>query len=204
MGEGFEQRQRAGELPIEVALPADADVLSGLKSGDEVVLSGPVYTARDATHVRLIAELRRKGELPYGLCGQTIFYAGPTPPAAGRPAGAVGPTTAKRMDAVTPALLDAGIVATIGKGPRSEAVRRACATHGAVYFAAVGGIAALLATHVSSSEVVAYPELGTEALVRLELDRFPVFVAIDARGDDLYLTASLEWRGAAGANGSEL
>lgn len=202
MRKGIEQEGVV--LPREVALPADLETLSHLKAGDEVVLSGPVFTARDATHVRLIDELRHGGELPYGLSGQTLFYAGPTPPAAGRPVGAVGPTTAKRMDAATPALLDAGIVAMVGKGPRSEAVRRACAKHGAVYFAAIGGIAALLATHVRSSEAIAYPELGTEALVRLELDRFPVFVAIDSQGNDMYLTAALEWRGAVGVEESEL
>lgn len=193
-----------GREAVEVTLPADRAALARLKAGDAVVLSGPVFTARDATHERLVAELRRNGSLPHGLTGQTLFYAGPTPPAAGRPAGAVGPTTAKRMDRATPALLDAGVVATIGKGPRNEAVRRACAQHGAVYFAAVGGVAALLATHVRQAEVIAYPELGTEALVRLELDRFPAFVAIDARGEDLYLTASLEWRGAAGTDEREL
>ncbi len=195
--------RRGGGAPIEVSLPVGRDALRALRAGDEVVLSGPVYTARDATHVRLLAELRVAGELPHGLAGQTLFYAGPTPPAAGRPAGAVGPTTAKRMDGATPTLLAAGIVATIGKGPRSEEVRRACAEYGAVYFAAVGGVAALLATHVRAAETVGYPELGTEALARLELDRFPAFVAIDARGDDLYLTAALEWRGAAGADESE-
>jgi tartrate/fumarate subfamily iron-sulfur-dependent hydro-lyase beta chain len=189
--------------PVEVSLPAAPAVLAGLRTGDEVLLTGPVYTARDATHARLLDELRSTGTLPYGLAGQVLFYAGPTPPAAGRPAGAVGPTTAKRMDRTTPAFLAAGIVATIGKGPRSEYVRRACAEHGAVYFAAVGGAAALLATHVREAETIAYPELGTEALVRLELDRFPVFVAIDARGEDLYLTAELEWRDAAGTEESE-
>jgi fumarate hydratase subunit beta len=182
----------------EVTLPATRETLATLRAGDEVALSGPVYTARDATHERLLNELRLTGELPYGLAGQVLFYAGPTPPAAGRPAGAVGPTTSKRMDGATPTLLKAGIVATIGKGPRSEEVRRACAENGAVYFVAVGGAAALLATHVRSAEPVAYPELGTEALLRMELDRFPVFVAIDANGENLYLTAALEWRGAIG------
>jgi fumarate hydratase subunit beta len=189
--------------PVAVSLPADPALLAGLRAGDEVLLTGPVFTARDATHERLLDELRITGALPYGLAGQVLFYAGPTPPAAGRPAGAVGPTTAKRMDRATPTLLGAGIVATIGKGPRSEAVRRACAEYGAVYFAAVGGVAALLATRVREAETIAYPELGTEALVRLELDRFPAFVAIDARGEDLYLTAELEWRGAAGTEESE-
>ncbi|MBE0416974.1 MAG: fumarate hydratase C-terminal domain-containing protein [Coriobacteriia bacterium] len=188
---------------IEVSLPATRKALAALRAGDEVVLTGPVYTARDSTHERLLTELHLSGELPHGLAGQTLFYAGPTPPAAGRPAGALGPTTSKRMDRATPALLRAGIVATIGKGPRSEEVRRACADNGAVYFAAVGGAAALLATHVTDAEMVAYPELGAEALMRLELDRFPAFVAIDACGENLYLTVALEWRGAADADGGD-
>jgi tartrate/fumarate subfamily iron-sulfur-dependent hydro-lyase beta chain len=200
MGE-MERTDSAG--PVEVSLPATREALATLSAGDAVVLTGPVYTARDATHERLLAELQRTGTLPYGLAGQTLLYAGPTPAAAGRPAGSLGPTTAKRMDAATPALLEAGIAATIGKGPRSDAVRRACAENGAVYFAAVGGAAALLATHVKAAETVAYSELGTEALARLELDRFPAFVAIDATGEDLYLTAALEWRGSADGDGGD-
>jgi tartrate/fumarate subfamily iron-sulfur-dependent hydro-lyase beta chain len=178
----------------EIALPPSREALASLEAGDEVLLTGPVFTARDATHVRLAEELRRTGRLPFELEGQVLFYAGPTPPAAGRALGSVGPTTAKRMDAWTPELLDAGIAATIGKGARAASVREACARDGAVYFAAVGGAAALLATYVASAEVVAWPELGTEALMRLELRRFPAFVAIDARGRDLYAEAPVEWR----------
>lgn len=181
--------------PSTLTLPVSRAELASLRAGDEVLLSGPVYTARDATHARLVAETdAHGGVLPYGLEGQTLFYAGPTPPAAGRPAGSVGPTTAKRMDAWSPALLSSGIVAAIGKGGRSEAVRKSFASTGSVYFAAVGGSAALLATRVSASTPVAYPELGTEALVRLELVDFPVVVAIDSRGNDLYAQAASEWR----------
>jgi tartrate/fumarate subfamily iron-sulfur-dependent hydro-lyase beta chain len=180
--------------PIEITLPVSREELASLRAGDEVLLTGPVYTARDATHERLVTALDATGVLPFGLEGQTLFYAGPTPPAAGRPSGAVGPTTASRMDSFTPRLLDAGIVATIGKGRRSTKVRDACIRHGAVYFAAVGGSAALLATRVSSAEPVAYEDLGTEALVRLMLVDFPVVVAIDAHGTDLYETAPHEWR----------
>jgi fumarate hydratase class I/fumarate hydratase subunit beta len=178
----------------DVALPASRDDLAGLRAGDEVTLSGVVYTARDATHVLIAEALERDGVLPFGLTGATLFYAGPTPPAAGRPAGAIGPTTASRMDAWTPQLLAAGIVATVGKGARSAGVVAACAATGSVYFAAVGGAAALLARHITAMETVAWPELGTEALVRVTLDRFPVFVAIDASGADLYATASAEWK----------
>lgn len=180
--------------PVCLRLPLKPDALAGLRAGDEVLLSGPVYTARDATHERIAAHLAQHGSLPFGLEGQTLFYAGPTPPAAGRPAGAVGPTTAKRMDEWTPSLMRAGIVATIGKGARAEAVRDACVENRGVYFAAVGGAAALLATHVESAEPIAYEDLGTEALVRMELHDFPVFVAIDVTGADLYAAAPARWR----------
>jgi fumarate hydratase subunit beta len=178
----------------ELTLPATRTELAGLHAGDQVALSGVAYTARDATHVRLVEALERDGELPFGLAGATLFYAGPTPPAAGRPAGAIGPTTAKRMDAWTPRLLRAGITSTIGKGARSSDVVAACVETGSVYFAAVGGAAALLARHVTAMEPVAWPELGTEALVRVILDRLPVFVAIDAAGADLYADAPKAWR----------
>lgn len=180
--------------PIRIDLPVTRETLSELRVGDEVRLFGPVYTARDATHAHLMAALGVDGTLPFGLAGQTLFYAGPTPPAAGRPAGAVGPTTAKRMDAATPSLLHAGIVATIGKGSRSDDVRRACEKTRSVYFAAVGGAAALLATFVTSATTIAWPELGTEALVRMELQGLPAFVAIDTLGHDLYASAPDEWR----------
>lgn len=183
---------------IRLELPLDRDAVSELRAGDAVVLSGPVFTARDATHERLLEELRRDGVLPYGLSGHTLFYAGPTPPKADRPAGAIGPTTAKRMDFATPELLRAGIVATIGKGERSQEVVDACRETGAVYFAAVGGAAALLATYVTDAKPVAYEDLGTEALVRLTLREFPAFVAIDRCGGDLYASAPASWRGTAG------
>jgi fumarate hydratase class I/fumarate hydratase subunit beta len=187
--------------PIRIDLPAPRERFSSLTVGDEVRLFGPVYTARDATHERLLEGLDREGHLPYELEGQVLFYAGPTPPAAGRPVGSVGPTTAKRMDAVTPRLLDAGVVATIGKGSRSPSIRDACVKNGAVYLAAVGGAAALLASHVVGREPVAYDDLGTEALVRLELDGFPAFVAIDADGRDLYEEAPGQWRAETGRPG---
>jgi len=177
-----------------VELPVDRGLLDELRVGEPVTLSGPVFTARDATHELLLRDLDAGGHLPFGLEGQTLFYAGPTPAAAGRVLGAVGPTTASRMDFATPRLLEAGIVATIGKGRRSEAVREACVRTGSVYFGAVGGIAALLATHVVRAEPVGYAELGTEALVRLELRDFPAFVAIDTRGGDLYTGAPSAWR----------
>ena len=180
--------------PIRIELPVSRETLALLAAGDEVHLSGPVYTARDAGHELLLEKLAETGELPYALAGQTLFYAGPTPAVEDYPAGSVGPTTAMRMDAATPTLLRAGIVAVIGKGSRSDEVRAAFVETRSVYFAAVGGAAALLGAHVVAAEPVAWPELGTEALVRLTLSDFPAFVAIDATGADLYAIAPAEWR----------
>lgn len=178
--------------PVRITVPGDAGRLRGLPAGTAVLLSGPVYTARDATHVRLLDDLEA-GTLPLDLHDQVLFYAGPTPAAAGRPVGSVGPTTASRMDAWTPRLLEAGVAATIGKGERSRPVHQACIANHAVYLATVGGIAALLATCVRSSEVVAYGDLGAEALVRMDLEEFPAWVAIDATGADRYQQARAEW-----------
>ncbi|MDR3052410.1 MAG: fumarate hydratase C-terminal domain-containing protein [Coriobacteriales bacterium] len=167
---------------IELELPARREALKLLKAGQEVRLFGPIYTLRDAGHQRTLDHLKQHGELPFGLQGQALFYAGPTPPAAQRPLGAVGPTTASRMDFATPALLAAGIVATLGKGTRSLEVVQACQQTGSVYFAAVGGAAAYLATFVTQAELIAWEDLGTEALRKLELNGLPAFVAIDTNG----------------------
>lgn len=177
--------------PIRLSLPLDRDALTALEAGDACLLTGPLYTLRDAGHVRLMAEIEASGgvaggTLPYGLDGQTIFYAGPTPAAAGRPFGAVGPTTASRMDFAAPMLHRAGVLATVGKGRRSSEVRDACVETGSVYFVACGGAAAYLAKCVASSETVAYNDLGTEALRRIDVVDFPVFVGIDVRGRDVY------------------
>lgn len=172
--------------PIFATLPLDRAFSATLCAGQEVYLSGPVYTMRDAGHARAIYALQTDKELPFDLYGQTLFYAGPTPAAAGRPLGSVGPTTASRMDFATPQLMDAGIAACIGKGKRNANVVDACMRNNAVYFAAVGGIAALLATHVTAAETIAWSDLGTEALRRLTLKDFPCFVAIDTQGKDLY------------------
>ena len=172
--------------PIRLTLPLDRTSMAKLRAGDACLLSGTMYTLRDAGHVRLLAELQEAGKLPYGLSGQTIFYAGPTPEVDDRPFGAVGPTTASRMDFAAPALHDAGIAATVGKGRRSAEVRAACVRNGCVYFTATGGAAALLAKQVQSSELVAYGDLGTESLRRIEVVDFPVFVGIDTEGTDVY------------------
>ena len=174
--------------PLRIDQPLDRKQAASLRIGQEVRLFGPVYTMRDAGHARALEALREDGRLPFGLEGQTLFYAGPTPPAAGRPLGSVGPTTASRMDFATPTLMDAGIAACIGKGKRAPEVVEACQRDGCLYFCCVGGIAALLATHVVSSKTVAWDDLGTEALRLLVLEDFPAFVAIDAQGGDLYRT----------------
>ena len=167
--------------PVRLTLPLSKADLVNLTAGQEVRLSGDVFTMRDAGHARALDALEETGQLPFGLAGQTLFYAGPTPAAAGRP-----PTTASRMDFATPTLMDAGIVACIGKGKRNHATVDACVRNGAVYFAAIGGVAALLAKRVTASETVAWEDLGTEALRRLTLDDFPVYVAVDTQGRDLY------------------
>ena len=172
---------------INLTLPlAQADI-DMLEAGDACTLTGVMYTLRDAGHIRLLDELHEQGSLPYGLSGATIFYAGPTPAADGKPFGAVGPTTASRMDFAAPELYRAGIKATLGKGERSREVYEACVDTHSVYFAAVGGAAALLAQCVISSEVVAYDDLGTEALRRIEVKDLPVFVGIDTVGRGVYV-----------------
>ena len=167
-------------------LPLAKETLSQLRAGDSCLLTGEVYTLRDAGHMRLLEDLAQQGSLPYGLEGQTVFYAGPTPAVQGRPFGAIGPTTASRMDFAAPALYRAGVVATIGKGARSQQVKQACVETGSVYFAAVGGAAALLAKCVTASQVIAYDDLGTEALRKIRVVDFPVFVAVDTTGADIY------------------
>lgn len=175
--------------PNRLQMPFDRVLLSQLKAGDFCLLSGPMYTLRDAGHIRLLSELDGLDDdapVPYGLEGQTLFYAGPTPSAAGRPFGAVGPTTASRMDFAAPRLYDRGVAATVGKGKRSPQVHKACKRNGTVYFVATGGAAAYLAKCVVSSETIAYDDLGTEALRRIQVKDFPVFVGIDAAGRDIY------------------
>ena len=174
----------------KLKLPLDRDQIRTLKVGDYCLFTGAMYTLRDAGHMRLLEELDAQGcdTLPYSLDGQTIFYAGPTPSSAGRPFGAIGPTTASRMDFAAPRLHDAGIAATVGKGTRSQAVKDACVRNGAVYFVTVGGAAAYLAKCITSEEVLAYDDLGTEALRRTEVVDFPVFVGIDVQGSDIYET----------------
>ncbi len=170
-----------------VRTPLDSDAVKGLKAGDLVAISGVVYTARDAAHKRLV-ELIANGEpLPLELQGQVIYYAGPTPNKPGRVIGSAGPTTSYRMDPYAPLLIEKGLKGMIGKGERSEAVVEAMKRHGAVYFAATGGAGVLIARSVRKAEVVAYPDLGPEAIRRLEVEEFPAIVAQDAQGGNLYV-----------------
>ncbi len=171
---------------IEIDLDIDRGRFLDLRTGDEVLLTGTVYTARDAAHAKIAEALRGGGEPPFPLKGAVIFYAGPVPKRPDASTAAVGPTTSYRMDPFTPGLLAAGVRATIGKGRRSAAVADACRENGAVYLIAVGGIAALLSKRVKKIEVFAYPELGPEAVHRLVFDRFPCIVAVDSEGNDIY------------------
>lgn len=169
-------------------LPALVREQQLLRAGDRVILSGTVYTSRDAAHKRLTALLREQGAdaLPFPLKDAVIYYAGPTAAPPGRPIGACGPTTSGRMDPYAPMLLDAGLLAMIGKGERSQEVCDAIIRNKGVYFCAVGGAGALAAAHITECEVIAYPDLGCESVKKLTLHEFPVLTAIDSHGGNLF------------------
>jgi len=171
---------------VRLRTPLGDEEVRRLRAGDRVLLSGRVYTARDEAHRRLFELIRAGQPLPLDLRGQVIYYVGPSPAPPGRPLGAAGPTTAGRMDPYTPALLERGLKATIGKGRRSAEVREAMVRHGAVYFAATGGAGALLARCVRRAEVVLYEDLGPEAVRLLEVEDLPLVVIDDTLGNDLY------------------
>lgn len=173
--------------------PVDKETAKELRAGDYVYLTGTIYTARDAAHKRMYEALEKGEALPLEMTNNVIYYMGPSPAREGRPIGSAGPTTASRMDKYTPALLDLGLTGMIGKGKRSETVKEAIVRNGAVYFAAVGGAGALLAGSVRASEVIAYDDLGTEAIRKLEVENFPVIVVIDSTGQSLYETAVREY-----------
>ncbi len=176
-----------------IEAPITKETARTLKSGDYIYITGTIYTARDAAHKRMQETLARGEELPINISGQTIYYMGPSPARAGRPIGSAGPTTASRMDKYTPQLLDMGLTAMIGKGKRSKDVIDAIIRNGAVYLAAVGGAGALLSKCIKSSEVVAYEDLGTEAIRKLRVENFPAIVVIDSEGNNLYETAVKEY-----------
>ncbi len=171
---------------MTLTTPLNKNKMSLLHIGDQVLITGTLYTARDAAH-RLIVHAIRLGEkLPFVLEGSVIYYAGPAPAPPGLPIGSCGPTTSGRMDPYVETLLEAGVCGMIGKGPRSKLATDAIKKHGAVYFAALGGAGALLATRVKSCEIVAWPELGPEAVHKLEVVEFPCVVAVDPHGNDLF------------------
>ena len=177
-----------------ITSPISDEIAKSLESGDYVYITGTIYSARDAAHKRMYEALGNGEKLPMDMKNAIIYYMGPSPERKGRPIGSAGPTTASRMDKYTPSLLDLGLKGMIGKGKRTEAVKEAIIRNGAVYFAAVGGAGALLSQRVKSSEVIAYDDLGTEAIRRLEVENFPVIVVIDSKGNNLYATAIEEYK----------
>lgn len=178
----------------KVETPLTDEVVRTLRAGDSVLLTGVVYTARDAAHKRLIETLNRGEELPLPLDGQVIYYVGPSPEKPGQVIGSAGPTTSGRMDSYTPALLAKGLKGMIGKGDRSPEVVEAMKQHKAVYFGAIGGAGALIAGSIKKSEIVAYPDLGTEAIRKLWVEDFPAVVVIDSEGHSLYEEGQKQYR----------
>ena len=179
---------------LNITLPLTDAIIEKLHIGDDVHLTGVIYTARDAAHRRIIEALEKGQQPPFDIRGQVIYYVGPTPPRPGQVIGSAGPTTSMRLDRYTPALLAAGLKGIIGKGGRGAAVRQALQEHKAVYFIAVGGAGALLARHIKKVDVVAYEDLSTEAVRRLEVEDFPVIVCNDIYGNDLLEQGKAQWR----------
>src|SRR3990172_5986613 len=172
--------------PIKLHPPLTNAVIERLRAGGRVVITGVIYTGRDMAH-KYMVEGHQKGEkLPFELAGQILYYTGPTPAPPGRPIGSAGPTTSYRMDKYTPTLLELGLKGMIGKGPRGQQVKDAIRKFKAVYFAAIGGAGALISRAIKKAEVIAYPELGTEAVMRIEVEDFPAVVVNDVHGADLY------------------
>jgi len=172
--------------PIKIQTPVTDDIITKLKAGDHVLITGMIYTGRDMAH-KYMVEGHQKGEkLPFDIRGQILYYTGPTPAPPGRPIGSAGPTTSYRMDKYAPYLLELGLKGMIGKGPRGQEVKDAIKKHKAVYFAAIGGAGALISKAIHKAELIAYPELGTEAVMRLEVEDFPAVVVNDVYGGDLY------------------
>lgn len=169
-----------------IMTPLSDKAIKSFKVGDKLLLSGKLYTARDLAHKRLMEAIRLKKKLPFDLAGQVIYYCGPTPARHGRVIGSAGPTTSSRMDKLTEPLLKAGLKGMIGKGARDKNIRKMLKKYKAVYFAAIGGAGALLARSIRSAKVIAYPELGPEAIHELDVSNFPVFVANDIYGKDIF------------------
>jgi len=177
-----------------IKTPLEASVIEELKAGEKVLLSGYIYTARDAAHKRFMDTLRDGGTLPFDMVNQVIYYCGPSPAPPGKVIGACGPTTSSRMDAYAPKLISLGLKGMIGKGKRSQAVKDAMKQYRAGYFGATGGAGALLSKSVLSSQIIAYEEMGPEAVMRLEVRDMPLFVINDANGNDLYEFGMSEYK----------
>jgi fumarate hydratase subunit beta len=192
-GNGNANEDTMDEL-IRLKTPLTNKDVEKLRIGDRVLINGALYTGRDAAHKRLIDLIREGKPLPFDIEGQIIYYVGPTPPKPGHVFGSAGPTTSYRMDAYAPALIERGLKGMIGKGMRSEAVKEAMKKHKAVYFAATGGAGALLGKRVKKAELVAYEDLGPEAIQRLEVEDFPVIVVNDVEGNDLYVEGEKRYR----------
>lgn len=181
------------DMERHITVPVVKEEIQDLRAGDYVYLTGVIYTARDAAHKRMDEALLEGKELPLDIKNQMIYYMGPSPAREGRPIGSAGPTTASRMDKYAPRLLDLGLGGMIGKGKRSQAVQDAIVRNKAVYFAAVGGAGALLSKCIKKADVIAYDDLGTEAIRRLEIEDLPAIVVIDSEGNNLYETAVKEY-----------
>lgn len=179
---------------MQITTPLSDDVVGRLRAGDKVTLSGVIYVARDAAHKRLVEALDRGEDLPLDLRGQVIYYMGPSPAPPGRPIGAAGPTTSGRMDPYAPRLMAEGLKGMIGKGNRSPAVREAMQKYKAVYFGAIGGAGALISQRIKEAEVIAYPDLGAEAIFRLVVEDFPLVVLNDVYGGDAYEEGKARYR----------
>lgn len=176
-----------------IITPITSEITRNLKSGDYVYITGTIYVARDAAHKRMIEALDQGAELPIEIKDSTIYYMGPSPARDGRPIGSAGPTTASRMDQYAPRLLELGAKAMIGKGKRTKEVMEAIVKNQGVYFAAIGGAGALLSKCIVKSETVCYEDLGAEAILKIEVQDFPVIVVVDSEGNNLYETAILEF-----------
>ena len=187
------RRNEVSVMDKHIKAPILKEETEQLTSGDYVYITGTIYTARDAAHKRMDEALKRGEKLPFSIENAMIYYMGPSPAREGRPIGSAGPTTASRMDKYTPRLLDLGLGAMIGKGKRSQEVLDAIVRNKSVYFAAVGGAGALLSKCIKSSEVIAYEDLGTEAVRKLEVEDFPVIVVADCHGNNLYESAMKEY-----------
>ena len=180
-------------MDIKIHTPLTEEIVRSLNAGDRVLISGVIYTARDAAHKKLVALLDENKELPIDVRDAIIYYVGPSPAKPGKPIGSAGPTTSYRMDPYATRLMDIGLRGMIGKGNRSQAVKESIKKNCAVYFAAIGGAAALMGKAVKKSEIVAYEELGSEAIRRLEVEDLPAMVVIDCRGNDLYEIGQREY-----------